>query len=86
MPAKLLSTRWYIVDLDTKCVATDRNYPTCMKALDAETERHRLQHFTALTGKHILAHVGHPWIIPATLEEAEDQRDLASYNDWIRYL
>jgi hypothetical protein len=73
MPAKLLKSKWYIVDLDTRCVAVDCFYERFWKAIDSERKRGRYKRFTALRGKYILAHAGKPWIIPLTLEEAENE-------------
>jgi len=75
MPVKLFKSRWYIVNLDTQCVAVDRIYDRFWKAIEAERKRARMKRFTALTGKHILEHVGKPWVIPVTVEEAEELRD-----------
>ena len=71
MPVKLLKTKWYVVDLDTCTVAVDYVYDRFWQAVEAERKRNRMERFTALTGSHILAHAGRPWIIPLTLEEAE---------------
>lgn len=75
MSVKLLKTKWYIVDLNTKCVAIDYVYDRFWRAVDTERGRDRMERFTALRGSHIMAHAEKPWIIPLTLEEAEHARD-----------
>ena len=75
MPVKLLKTKWYIVDLNTKCVAVDHAYTGFWKAVESERKLDRMERFTAMRGSHIMLHAGKPWIIPLTLEEAERLRD-----------
>ena len=75
MPVKLLKTKWYIIDLDTKCVAVDCVYDRFWQAVETERKRNRMERFTAMRGSHILIHAGKPWIIPLTLAEAEQARD-----------
>ena len=48
MPQKLLKTKYYIVNLDSRCVATDYNYNRFGDAIDAEKKRHRMKRYTAL--------------------------------------
>ena len=69
----LLKTKWYIVDLDTKIVAIDYVYDRFWQAIEAERKRDRMKRFTAMRGSHIIEHAGRPWIIPLTLEEAEEE-------------
>jgi len=71
VPVKLLKSKWYIVNLDTLCVAIDYTYERFWTEVESERKRKRMRRFTAMTGKHIVAHAGHPWISPLTLEEAE---------------
>ena len=75
MPVKLLKSKWYIVNLDTRCVAVDCAYPRFWQAVETERQRGRMARFTAHTGQHIQEHAGQPWIIPLTPEEAEEQLD-----------
>ena len=64
MAARLKRTKWYIVDLDTKTVATDRAYNRMWEAIDAERAKGRFKRYTALTGARIEERIGKPWIIP----------------------
>jgi len=63
MAIVLLKSKWYIVDLDSKHILTDRVYPGCWKAIDAEQERGRIANFTALRASHLLEHMGKPWTL-----------------------
>jgi hypothetical protein len=74
MPIKLLKSKWYVVDLSNRRVAVDHHYDHYWDAVETERGRGRMQRFTAFTGAHITAHAGRLWIIPLTLEEAEDER------------
>ena len=64
MKSKLYRSKFYIVDLDTKQVDVEHAYPTMTKALDAEYQQPIPRRCTALSGAHLLAHEGRPWIIP----------------------
>lgn len=75
MPVNLLKTKWYIINMDTKCVAVDYTYDRFWQAIETERKRNRMERFTAMRGSHISMHAGKPWIIPLTLEEAERVRD-----------
>ena len=63
MTGKLLKTKWYIVDLDSKRVLTERIYGGFWRAVDAESKLSEIANFTALRGSHLLQHEGKPWII-----------------------
>ena len=80
MKSKLYRSKFYIVDLHTKQVDTEHAYPTMTKALDAERQwRPKHKRYTALSGAHILAHEGHPWIVPDLRYLDEIEKEFNEY-------
>ena len=72
MPVKLLKSKWYIVDLDTRCVNVRRHYERFWTAVETARAEGLHRRFTAMRGSHILKHTN-TWIIPLTIEEAFDE-------------